>query len=218
MPIKSLFIFSLIFILTGCVDSEVKEQEAESNHPIDISIHPRDIASQRMNAMPQYCHETNYDMKECSYELAEQIDKEILEMTEDLEGFSLEDFKEWADEAIDQEYPCQDFLTRMIYAEFRQRLPELLLMRVDKITMSTSVEARVPFLDHHLVEYSMNIPQASKIRGRNTKAILKLALKGIIPDEIINRPKMGFSAPVSDWLKGDLGFEVESSLLSSPLV
>ena len=84
--------------------------------------------------------------------------------------------------------------------------------------MAVGRETRVPFLDHHLVEYSMDIPQASKIPGGNKKAILKSALKDIIPDEIINRPKMGFSAPVSDWLRGDLGFEVESSLLSSPLI
>ena len=112
MPIKSLFKFSLILILSGCVDSEMKEQEADSNHPIDISNHPRDIASQRMNAMPQYCHETNFDMKKCSNELAEQIDKEIIELTKDSEVFSLEHFRQFAFAAIDQEYPCHDFVQR----------------------------------------------------------------------------------------------------------
>ncbi len=119
---------------------------------------------------------------------------------------------------FDGDHPGQDFLTRMIYAEFRQRLPELLLMRVDKITMSASVEGRVPFLDHDLVNYSMDIPQGTKIKGKVKKAILKSAVKGLIPDEIINRPKMGFAAPVADWLRGDFGHEVERNLLSSPLV
>lgn len=119
---------------------------------------------------------------------------------------------------LDRNHPGQDFLTRMIYAEFRQRLPELLLMRVDKITMSTSVEGRVPFLDHHLVDYSMDIPQAAKVRGGVKKAILKAAVKNLIPDEIIDRPKMGFSAPVADWLRGDFGREVERDLLNSPLI
>ena len=105
MPIKSLFKFSLILILSGCVDSEMKEQEADSNHPLDI-------ASQRMNAMPQYCHETNFDMKKCSNELAEQIDKEIIELTKDSEVFSLEHFRQFAFAAIDQEYPCHDFVQR----------------------------------------------------------------------------------------------------------
>ena len=119
---------------------------------------------------------------------------------------------------FNQDHPGKDFLTRMIYAEFRQRLPELLLMRVDKITMSTSVEGRVPFLDHHLVDYSMDIPQEKKVGGGVNKAILKTAVKGLIPDEIINRPKMGFAAPVAEWLRGDFGREVERDLLSSPLV
>jgi hypothetical protein len=103
MPIKSLFILSLIFILTGCVDSEVKAQEADSNHPSAI-------ASQRMNAMPYYCHQTNLDMKKCSYELSKQIDKEITELTKDSEVFSLEHFRQFAFAAIDQEYPCHDFV------------------------------------------------------------------------------------------------------------
>ena len=119
---------------------------------------------------------------------------------------------------FDRDHPGHDFLTRMSYAEFRQRLPELLLMRVDKITMSTSVEGRVPFLDHALVDYSMDIPQKVKVRGGVKKAVLKTALKGVIPDEIINRPKMGFAAPVANWLRDDFGREVEQDLLASSLV
>ena len=119
---------------------------------------------------------------------------------------------------FDRDHPGHDFLTRMSYAEFRQRLPELLLMRVDKITMSTSVEGRVPFLDHALVDYSMDIPQEVKVRGGVKKAVLKTALKGIIPDDIIHRPKMGFAAPVANWLRDDFGREVEHDLLASPLV
>ncbi len=102
MPIKSLFILSLLFILTGCGDSEVKAQEADSKDP-------GEIASQRMNAMPYYCHQTNLDMKKCSYELRKQIDKEIIELTKDSEVFSLEHFRQFAFAAIDQEYPCHDF-------------------------------------------------------------------------------------------------------------
>ena len=119
---------------------------------------------------------------------------------------------------LDRDHPGHDFLMRMSYAEFRQRLPELLLMRVDKITMSTSVEGRVPFLDHALVDYSMDIPQEVKVRGGVKKAVLKTALKGIIPDDIIHRPKMGFAAPVANWLRDDFGHEVEHDLLASPLV
>ena len=104
---------------------------------------------------------------------------------------------------FDQTYPGQDQLTRMIHNEFRLRLPELLLMRVDKITMASSLEARVPFLDHTLVELTMDIPEAAKLRDGGAKNLLKKAIAGIIPDEIIHRKKMGFAAPMAQWLRGD---------------
>ena len=106
----------------------------------------------------------------------------------------------------------------MIYNEFKLRLPELLLMRVDKIGMSTSIEARVPFLDHELVEFTMDIPMRDKIRGGAAKHLLKKAVRGSIPDEIIDRRKMGFGAPMSQWLRGDFGQRVEAELLSSSLL
>src|SRR5690606_1820187 len=90
-------------------------------------------------------------------------------------------------EPFDRAHPGSDMLTRMIYNEFRLRLPELLLMRVDKIGMSTTIEARVPFLDHELVEFTMDIPQRFKVRGGTAKYLLKKAVEGLIPDEIIYR-------------------------------
>ncbi|MDP4796793.1 MAG: asparagine synthase C-terminal domain-containing protein, partial [Rhodospirillales bacterium] len=110
-----------------------------------------------------------------------------------------------------------DVLAKMIHAEFRLRLPELLLMRVDKITMSTSLEARVPFLDHALVDLTMDIPRALKVDGYKTKDLLKYALRGVIPDEIIDRKKMGFAAPAAEWLREDFGIEAEGIILNSPL-
>lgn len=119
---------------------------------------------------------------------------------------------------LSAECPQHDILTRMIYSEFKLRLPELLLMRVDKIGMSVSLEARVPFLDHHLVEYTMDIPMAHKVRGRTAKYLLKKAVEGLIPHEIIYRKKMGFAAPMSQWLKGDFGQYARSRMLSSGLM
>jgi asparagine synthase (glutamine-hydrolysing) len=121
-------------------------------------------------------------------------------------------------EGFDRDHPGQDTLTRMIYNEFRLRLPELLLMRVDKIGMSTTIEARVPFLDHELVEFTMDIPQRFKVRNGEAKYLLKKAVEGLIPDEIIYRKKMGFGAPMSEWLRGDFGKRVESDLLKSKLL
>lgn len=119
---------------------------------------------------------------------------------------------------IDACCPQADALTRMIYNEFKLRLPELLLMRVDKITMSTSLEARVPFLDHELVEFTMDIGMQSKIGSETPKRLFKSAVKGLIPDEIIDRPKMGFGAPMKDWLRGPFGTAVQGRLSSSPVM
>jgi asparagine synthase (glutamine-hydrolysing) len=84
--------------------------------------------------------------------------------------------------------------------------------------MSVSIEARVPFLDHELVEYSLDIPMAQKIKGNTSKYILKKAVEGIIPDDIIYRKKMGFGAPMSQWLSGDFGDFVRTRLLGSGLL
>jgi asparagine synthase (glutamine-hydrolysing) len=110
-----------------------------------------------------------------------------------------------------------DFMDSLIYQEFQLRLPELLLMRVDKITMSTSIEARVPFLDHRLVEFTTHIPTGMKLRGTRTKHILKEAVKGLIPDDIINRKKQGFSAPVKEWFRGPLAGYARRSIMDSRL-
>ena len=121
-------------------------------------------------------------------------------------------------EPFDRQFPGRDVLTRMIHAEFRLRLPELLLMRVDKIGMSTTIEARVPFLDHELVEFTMDVPMRFKARGGKAKTLLKKAVTGLIPDEIIDRPKMGFGAPMSQWLRGDFGRRVQADFERSRLM
>ena len=119
---------------------------------------------------------------------------------------------------FDADHPDADALTRMIYSEFRLRLPELLLMRVDKIAMSTSIEGRVPFLDHDLVEFTMDIPMDAKVPGRNPKQLLKSAMAGLLPDEIIHRPKMGFAAPVAEWLRDEFGRDAEATVMGSPVL
>lgn len=120
--------------------------------------------------------------------------------------------------AFDLDHPGRDQLTRMIHNEFRLRLPELLLMRVDKITMASSLEARVPFLDHDLVEFTMDIPMSAKVKAGQTKHLLKKSVEGIIPDDIIYRKKMGFAAPMAQWLEGDFGKQAEAEIVSSPLL
>ena len=115
------------------------------------------------------------------------------------------------------EKPAADQLERMIYQDLKLRLAELLLMRVDKITMATSVEARVPFLDRRLIEFAMTIPRGLKYHNGETKYILKRALGGVVPDRVLHRRKQGFAAPINEWMIGRLGKFVESALLGSRL-
>jgi asparagine synthase (glutamine-hydrolysing) len=96
-------------------------------------------------------------------------------------------------------------LNWMSYVDLNLRLPELLLMRVDKMSMGVSLEARVPFLDHRFVELAMSIPERSKTNGGTLKHILKKAVRGVIPDELIDRPKQGFGVPIHEWFFDRLG-------------
>lgn len=111
---------------------------------------------------------------------------------------------------LKKRHPNASFMQQMAYLELKQRLPELLLMRADKMSMATGVEARVPFLDHKIVEFALQIPDHIKFKNRwikstcsKTKYILKKACEGIIPDEIIYRKKLGFAAPIVRWFDSD---------------
>jgi asparagine synthase (glutamine-hydrolysing) len=84
------------------------------------------------------------------------------------------------------------------------QLPEDLLLLTDKVTMATSIECRVPFLDHRLVELAAQIPADIKLRKGELKSLLKKSLTGLLPDEILYRSKRGFGAPMGAWLKTEL--------------
>ena len=83
--------------------------------------------------------------------------------------------------------------------EFDVRLPELLLMRIDRFSMASSVEARVPFLDPDLVDYVYRLPLDLKVRDGVTKYVLKEAVRDVVPAHVATRPKQGFAAPTSQW-------------------
>ena len=118
-------------------------------------------------------------------------------------------------------------LNWMSYFDLKLRIPELLLMRVDKMSMAVALEARVPFLDHKFVEYAMGIPAKLKTKNGVSKYILKKAVEGILPHDVIYRKKQGFGAPVYDWFLDDLGtlakkeiyeFIEETKLLNKEMV
>lgn len=100
----------------------------------------------------------------------------------------------------------------MTYTDLKLRLPELLLMRVDKMSMGVSLEGRVPFLDHKLVELALSIPANIKYKNGALKGLLKKAVTGLIPDELIHRRKQGFGVPVYEWCLDRLGQQMRDEL------
>jgi asparagine synthase (glutamine-hydrolysing) len=100
----------------------------------------------------------------------------------------------------------------MTYLDLNLRLPELLLMRVDKMSMGASIECRVPFLDHKFVEFALSLPQRVVHRPGQPKSLLKKAVAGLLPDEIIHRPKQGFGVPITEWFVDLMGDRVRDTL------
>jgi asparagine synthase (glutamine-hydrolysing) len=92
-------------------------------------------------------------------------------------------------------------LGRLLYVDTKTYLHEL-LMKQDQMSMAASIESRVPFLDHRLVEHTARLPERMKLRGWTTKYILRKAMEGVLPGEILTRPKMGFPVPVGAWFRG----------------
>jgi asparagine synthase (glutamine-hydrolysing) len=107
---------------------------------------------------------------------------------------------------------ARETLDKLLYVDSKTYLHEL-LMKQDQMSMAASIESRVPFLDHKLVELTARMPVNMKLRGKTTKFILKEAMKGILPDEILNRQKMGFPVPVGKWFRGPYKHIVDEFVL-----
>lgn len=117
----------------------------------------------------------------------------------------------WSENLMVQYYdqlPVRDRLQKKLYAEFKTRLVDEMLMKVDRMTMAHSLEARVPLLDHHVVEFAFKQPSKMKLRptseGPISKYILKKAMEKYLPNEIVYRRKQGFDIPVKNWFSGHL--------------
>ncbi|MCU1385399.1 MAG: asparagine synthase (glutamine-hydrolyzing) [Acidobacteria bacterium] len=115
-------------------------------------------------------------------------------------------------ERFEQRAPEPTAVNWMSYVDLHLRLPELLLMRVDKMTMSVGLEARVPFLDHRMVGLAMSIPGALKTKNGTLKYILKKAVRGLVPDDLITRRKQGFGVPVNELFEGPLAAIADAEL------
>ena len=114
-------------------------------------------------------------------------------------------------------FPQDDPLNRVLWFDFLTYLPDDLLVKVDRATMLASVEARAPFLDREVMELVLPGPSRFKVRGVTTKAILKEAARGLVPDRVIHRQKRGLSVPVARWLNTGLA-PLADRLLDTPLL
>src|SRR3979490_973934 len=105
-------------------------------------------------------------------------------------------------------------LDRILDADVKTYLVEL-LMKQDQMSMAASIESRVPFLDHKLVEFAARLPASWKVSGLTTKRVLREAMRGLLPDSILNRPKMGFPVPFSFWMRREWNTVARDVLLDS---
>jgi asparagine synthase (glutamine-hydrolysing) len=112
---------------------------------------------------------------------------------------------------------ARDLLDKLLYLDTKGYMHEL-LMKQDQMSMAASIESRVPFLDHKLVEFSARMPREMKLRGGTTKWILREAMNGILPPEILDRPKMGFPVPVGKWLRGEFRHLIDEYVLGDRAV
>jgi asparagine synthase (glutamine-hydrolysing) len=107
-----------------------------------------------------------------------------------------------------------DWLAALQHLDLTRYLPLDVLTKVDRMSMAHSLEVRVPMLDHRLVEFAATLPLEDRLRGRSTKHLLRRALRGLVPDAILERPKRGFAIPLGRWFRGPLGGFARDLLLS----
>jgi asparagine synthase (glutamine-hydrolysing) len=102
------------------------------------------------------------------------------------------------------ECEASDMLTRLQHIDIKLYLPDDILVKADRMSMANSLEARVPFLDHRVVEFAASLPPELKLRGLNKKYILKRTMSRHLPDKILNGKKRGFNVPIAGWLRHEL--------------
>ena len=102
--------------------------------------------------------------------------------------------------AISKKAHSFDRLAQQQYVDLKTYLADDILTKVDRMSMAVSIEARVPLLDYRIVEFAMNLPADMKLNGTRTKSILRRAVKSLVPNLVLEKPKQGFSIPMKHWL------------------
>nr|MBA2734022.1 asparagine synthetase B [Acidobacteriota bacterium] len=105
-------------------------------------------------------------------------------------------------------------LDALLYIDSKTYLPGDILTKVDRMSMAASLETRAPLLDHKLIEFVTRIPASMKMRGLETKHILKRAVQDLVPPEILDRPKQGFGVPLQQWINSQLRGRIRETLTS----
>ena len=134
-------------------------------------------------------------------------------MRRDLQGYHA---REVLEETL-RDAPVEHHLDRVQYADMKTYLPGDILTKVDRASMATSLEVRVPLLDHKLLEWAATLPPTLRLRAREGKYLLKKAMEGRLPHNILYREKMGFSIPLASWFRGPLREVVRQRLLTGTL-
>lgn len=105
---------------------------------------------------------------------------------------------------IDAQIDATDAAERMLRTDLEVLLPDVFLEKVDRATMAASIEVRVPFLDNEVVDYVLPLPRAYKVTAGEKKRLLRAALRGVVPDAVLDAPKAGFGVPVEAWMRGPM--------------
>jgi asparagine synthase (glutamine-hydrolysing) len=106
-------------------------------------------------------------------------------------------------------FGSRDFVTQMMLVDLETYLPGDILTKVDRMSMAVSLEARVPILDHVVVEFAMSLPSRLKLRNGVGKMILREAITGLVPDAVLTKPKQGFAVPLREWFRGPLRYRID---------
>src|SRR5579864_2359702 len=122
--------------------------------------------------------------------------------------------RELAEESLVDEFRSLDPLNQVLAIDMRMYLENDILVKLDRASMMASLEGRVPLLNNDFVGYALSLPLSMKLRGLRSKFLLKRALRGILPERILRRPKKGFGIPVADWFRGPLREQMRDVLAS----
>jgi asparagine synthase (glutamine-hydrolysing) len=112
--------------------------------------------------------------------------------------------------------PCDDAIAIAQYVDLKTWLPGDILTKVDRAAMASSLETRVPMLDHGFVDWALGLPSSLKIANGTGKFLMKRAFERLVPNEVLYRPKQGFSVPLAQWFRGEFGRQFENDLGAQP--